>query len=92
MTEESKPFYQLTDHVCRGCFGRVLMRETFDHRRIYRCAQCGIPERAGKNETVFCCCGIKLKGGKDAGVRCKVNEDRSSEFTSEVMAEQEKVI
>lgn len=77
----------ITDHVCRCCFGRVLMREAFDRKRTYRCANCGI-ESEGRTEAAICCCGIKLKTGIDAGIRCCVNEDKSPEFPSEIVASQ----
>ena len=81
------PLWSLTSHCCRSCFGRVLYRETFDHRHVYRCAQCGI-EKEGKDSVAICCCGIKLKGGKDAGVRCMENGERSPEFPGEIVAKQ----
>jgi len=77
--------WAITDHVCRSCFGRILARETFDHRRIYRCSNCGI-EREGRTEAAVCCCGIKLKSGADLGVRCQRNPDPRPEFPSEVVA------
>ena len=87
-----KPEYvwALTDHACRCCFGRVVVRETFDRRRIYRCTNCGA-EREGKTEAAVCCCGIKLKTGVDAGIRCQVNPDRSPEFPSEIVAAQAEI-
>ena len=86
-----QPFWSLTSHCCRACFGRVLHRETFDHRHVYRCAQCGA-EQEGKGTVALCCCGIKLRGGKDAGVRCMVNGERSPEFPSEIVAAQAKAV
>lgn len=77
----------ITDHVCRVCFGRVLMRETFDRRRVYRCSNCGV-ETEGKTEAAICCCGMKLKTGVDAGIRCQANPDRSPEWPSEITAAQ----
>ena len=59
------------------------MRETFDRRRIYRCAGCGV-EREGRNETVICACGIKLKTGTDAGLRCVVSKEPTPEFPAEI--------
>lgn len=79
--------WAMTDHVCRCCFGRVLVRETFDRRKIYRCSNCGI-EREGRSEAAICSCGIKLKTGVDAGIRCQVSENRTPEFPSEVVAVQ----
>lgn len=79
--------WQITDHVCRVCFGRVLMRETFDRRQVYRCSNCGA-EAEGKTPAVVCSCGIRLKTGHDAGIRCQVNADRSPEWPSEITAAQ----
>lgn len=79
--------WKLTRHVCRACFGRVLVRETFDRRRVYRCSNCGA-EREGHDYRVICTCGLKLRTGIDAGVRCQVNEDRSPEWPGEIVAQQ----
>ena len=79
--------WAITDHVCRVCFSRVLVRETFDRRRIYRCSGCGI-EKEGRSEAAICACGIKLKTGLDAGIRCEPNPDRSPEWPAEVTATQ----
>lgn len=75
----------ITPHICRVCFGRVLMREAFDRRKTYRCSNCGA-EADGASEAVVCCCGIKLKTGADLGVRCEVNKNRSPEFPAEITA------
>lgn len=82
--------WSLTPHCCRACFGRILARETFDRRNVYRCSNCGI-EREGKTEAVSCCCGIKLKTGVDAGIRCQRNPDPRPEFPSEIVAAQAEV-
>lgn len=79
--------WKLTDHCCRACFGRVLVRETFDRRRIYRCSNCGV-EAEGRTEAAICACGLKLKTGVDAGIRCGVNENRTPEWPSEVTCSQ----
>lgn len=84
---EQAQLWAITDHVCRVCFSRVLMRETFDRRRIYRCSGCGV-EKEGRSEAVICSCGIKLKTGLDAGIRCELNPDRSPEWPAEVTAAQ----
>lgn len=79
--------WKLTPHVCRACFGRILVRETFDHRKVYRCSNCGV-EREGKDSRVICTCGLKLRNGVDAGVRCEVNNEKSPEWPSEIVASQ----
>lgn len=75
----------LTDHVCRVCFSRVLMRETFDMKRVYRCSGCGI-EKQGDSEAAICACGMKLKTGVDAGIRCARNPAPTPEFPAEITA------
>lgn len=80
--------WAITPHICRVCFSRILVRETFDRRRIYRCSGCGA-EAEGRSESAVCCCGIKLKTGVDAGIRCEVNQDRSPEWPAEVTAAQQ---
>jgi len=79
--------WAITDHVCRCCFGRVLMRETFERKRVYRCSNCGL-ESEGKTEAAICCCGIKLKTGLDAGIRCAISHDRTPEWPAEITAMQ----
>ncbi len=77
----------ITDHICRVCFGRILVREAFDRRKTYHCSNCGT-ESPGTSEAAICCCGIKLKTGVDAGIRCQVNPDRSPEWPAEITATQ----
>lgn len=79
--------YFFTDHACRICGGRVMCYVHFDRRRTYRCACCEV-EREGKEETVICACGTKLKTGKDAGLRCVRNAERSPEFPDAIVIEQ----
>lgn len=65
----------------------MLVRETFDRRRVYRCAGCGI-EKEGRSESAICSCGIKLKTGVDAGIRCIDNKEKSPEWPAEIVAAQ----
>lgn len=52
---------------------------------MFRCACCG-EEGAGETEAVICCCGLKLEGTKDMGIRCQVNEVRTPESNTEIVA------
>jgi hypothetical protein len=91
VTDEGRYLWSIEDHVCRCCFGRVLMRETFDRKRVYRCSNCGV-EREGLQPSAICACGIKLKTNVDAGVRCKTSTTRTPEFPSEIVAAQAELI
>ena len=80
--------WRLTDHCCRACFGRVLARETFEHKRLYRCSNCGV-EAVGASEAAICACGIKLgRKRRDAGIRCVPNPTINAECVSEIVAQQ----
>ena len=86
-SRDKTPLWAITDHCCRVCFSRVLTRETFDNKRVYRCAGCGV-EVEGRAETAICCCGIRLKTGIDAGIRCQVSESPTPEFPAQITAAQ----
>lgn len=79
--------WAITPHISRCCFARVLVRETFERKRVYRCSCCDI-EVEGRTEAAICACGIKLKTGVDAGIRCQVSESPSPEFPSRITAVQ----
>lgn len=79
--------WKITAHCCRACFGRVLVRETFDRRKVYRCSNCGI-EVEGRTEMAICCCGIRLKTGVDAGIRCVTHDNPTPELPAQVVAVQ----
>lgn len=91
MSDEGRYLWSLEGHVCRVCFGRVLMRETFDRKRVYRCSNCGV-EREGQSAATICACGIKLKTNVDAGIRCKAASTPTPEFPSEIVAAQAELI
>jgi hypothetical protein len=69
------------------CFGRVLQRTTFDHRKVYRCSNCET-EAEGTGAHVLCCCGMKVRGKIDAGIRCVPNPRRTPENPARVVAQQ----
>lgn len=87
-TSDEKPLrWEFSDHICRICFSRVLTRTTFDKRKIYICSNCET-EMEGDGPQALCCCGIKLRTNKDAGIRCGKNPRRTPENPSRVIAEQ----
>jgi hypothetical protein len=79
--------WQFTEHACRVCFGRVMMREAFDRRRTYKCSICEA-EAEGASESAVCRCGIKLKTGIDAGIRCQRSDSPTPEFPAVITAVQ----
>ncbi len=69
----------VTDHVCRGCFGRVLA--TAD-KKLARCADCAA---VGVKVPDVCACGAMLMTGVNAGLRCVKNPNVSIECPAEIV-------
>lgn len=84
---KAEEVWRIEDHVCRVCFSRVLSRPGEDGGRLYRCSGCGT-EAVGHAASSICACGLKLKNGRDLGVRCVVNESPSPEAPVQVVARQ----
>jgi hypothetical protein len=74
--------WEITDHVCRVCLGRVLRRDDDLLGSVYRCADCG-EEVTGKVENLGAC-GVRLRTGRNAGLRC-VRHLATPESPSEVI-------
>lgn len=80
--------WAVEDHVCRVCFGRIISaRGDENHTRGYLCTNCGA-KSSGRAVSCVCCCGLRLRPGVDAMVRCQRNENPTPEFPSEIIAAQ----
>jgi len=80
--------WELTEHACRICMGRVLVRKDPSGRRIARCAECGATgndDRTLRAIHTVCACGTKQRSGKDAGRRCIKNPNVSYESPQEIV-------
>lgn len=77
--------WTLTDHCCKFCFGRILASDAPDGRKVFRCSCCEA-QAEGASEAVLCCCGMKLRTGADAEIRCMVQENPSSDFPARIVA------
>lgn len=75
--------FNLTDHACSSCFGRILERAKGEGPR-FRCAECGATSNAAMQ--ALCCCGVSV-GGKP-GLECIKNPVRSPAAPQEVVVRQ----
>lgn len=75
--------WAITDHLCRECLGRLVVRMDGPEDGAYRCTVCG----AGTTDAVetLCACGGRLKEGEDLGMRCVRNPKRTYEFPHEIV-------
>jgi hypothetical protein len=76
--------WEILDHICRVCFGRLLRRRASDNKTIVRCADCDA-EAIGHVEAL-CVCGAKLVRGRLSGLRCRINPQPTPEQPSRVVA------
>lgn len=72
--------WNLTDHACRLCFGRLLESLTGDSPR-YRCAECG--HSVEGTVQALCCCGVMV--GSQTGLECVKNPARSAASPQEIV-------
>lgn len=56
-----------------------------DGKHYVRCTDCG-KEVAGRHESL-CACGAKLMDGRNAGLRCVLNANRTPELPNEICVE-----
>lgn len=80
--------WDLTDHACERCFGRVLEEEDTSAagaaRWRYRCAEC---DHGGLGSALaICCCSAKVGGGP--GLECVRNPAPTKEMPQEVLVRQ----
>jgi hypothetical protein len=66
-----------TDHACRLCFGRIITIAHPDKPQEQMCYECG--EKVVGRVQDLCCCGVKLRNGKNAGLRCEPNPNVTPE-------------
>lgn len=93
MDAAEKTYVRLLPHVSRCCFARVTKGDGLDLVGTgtfrYRCTNCDA-EAVGRECTVLCACGIRLKAGTgpNAGIRCVPNLNPTPECPSRFVAEQ----
>lgn len=67
------PQFQLTDHLCRFCGGRIL--EEMNHgptgggKPVWRCADCGARNSA-LTPAILCWCGAEWRNGDSMNMQC----------------------
>jgi hypothetical protein len=74
--------WELTDHACRYCLGRVLRRERSSAEVEVRCAECG--KTAQGEHTALCCCGADC-GTLGQALECIRNPHANEANPQEVM-------
>lgn len=76
--------WKLSPHVCRLCLGRIMVRDNADGSETARCSCCGAMGEGGPES--ICACGMKLKSGKSAGLKCAPNPSKSPDLPHEYVA------
>lgn len=81
--------WDLTDHLCGACLGRVLVAPSAasgGRPLKYLCSNCGArgEAAAGQAHPSICACGMKV-GNRDAGIRCVKNPNPRPEMPGEIV-------
>lgn len=76
--------WRFTDHVCRHCLSRLLVADNPDGTQSHKCSNCEA-EAVGEHSKL-CACGLKLKNGKSAGLRCTRNPNPTTEMPARIVA------
>ena len=80
----SNRHYQIAEHCCRICGGRLLVADPGEGPSLVRCAECG-HETLTDDILDACPCGIRLASGTDARLRCTVNDRKTSAMPNELL-------
>jgi hypothetical protein len=82
VTEPSE--WYVTDHVCKFCYGRLLIRRNESGHRHVFCPNC--EANVTGNPKSLCMCGRVTWNGKDAGFRCVRNMNKTQEAQQVIIA------
>jgi hypothetical protein len=80
--------WQLSNHACRHCFGRVLQRVVRGEVSEVRCAECG--KRADGAPRMLCVCGMEC-GALGYALECFRNPRVTDEVPHEVLVRERRV-
>lgn len=80
--------WELADHACRHCLGRVLQRRVRGVTVEVRCAECGAAASGGHAEV--CCCGAEC-GTLGHVLECFRNQEVSQSVPQEVLVRERPV-
>lgn len=87
----SRAYFDLTDHACRACYGRVLKAVGKDgkDKGYVRCSECGL--EAYGDHLAICHCGSTLRNKTKTGFRCVRNQSVTPELPVEIIVRHESV-
>lgn len=81
--------WDLVDHACHHCLGRILMRRHKDGTVEARCAECGAHSRDGIREV--CCCGADC-GKLGHVLECFRNPEVTQSVPQEILVRERLVV
>lgn len=74
--------WEIADHSCKVCMGRLLRRTMADGTETHRCCECGASTPGGHEK--LCWCGVEVRG-HGAVFECYRNPERSEAAPQEVL-------
>ena len=74
--------WEISDHSCKHCMGRLLRRQLVDGTETHRCCECGASEPG--DHTKLCWCGVEVRGHGRV-FECYRNREQSDATPHEVL-------
>jgi hypothetical protein len=88
-TQPDTLLWEIVDHACKHCLGRLVRSEKLKGSAVHRCCECGASED-GDNENL-CWCGAEVLGqGKI--FECFPNPNKSPSVPQEILVRERPII
>ena len=81
--------WEIVDHACRHCLGRLVRSVKLDRSVVHRCCECGASEE-GNNENLCWCGAVALGQGKM--FECFPNPNKSSSVPQEILVRERPIL
>jgi len=80
--------WEIVDHVCRVCLGRVLRRVDDEGGIHVVCSNCGL-EGTGSHRAI-CACGIDGRASKEGKLQCAANPNPNPVFPAQIIVSEKR--
>ena len=81
-TNGSAILWEIIDHACVHCMGRLLQRIDASDMVVVRCAECG--ETETQSHERLCWCSVEVRGKRDV-FECFLNLEVTPEVPQEIL-------
>lgn len=81
--------WEIVDHACRHCMGRLVVRQNEEGQSFTRCCECGAEVLGGHD--ALCWCGVEVRGESHV-FECFRNLRQNMEVPQEILVRERRVV